>query len=128
VTILLDSHALFWWTTDDPRLSRRAHAAIDNDDEEVLVSAVAAWEVTSKVRAGRWPEASLLAERFFQILTHYGFRPLPITLEHAHLAGSLPGPHRDPFDRLLAAQSRIENVPLVTADAAFGTFGTAILW
>ncbi len=69
-----------------------------------------------------------LAERFFQTVDHYGFQQLALSLEHAHLAGSLPGDHRDPFDRMLAAQSQIENVALVTADPVFRAFGTRVLW
>jgi PIN domain nuclease of toxin-antitoxin system len=127
MTILLDSHAFFWWEVNDPRLSRRAAELIQSDDE-VWVSSVVAWEITNKTRAGRWPEAEPLARRFFEIISSEGFIPLPITLQHAHLAGSLPGAHRDPFDRMLAAQAQIENVPLVTADPAFRAFGTRVLW
>ena len=127
MTILLDSHAFYWWQTDDPRLSRRATELIE-DDNEVYVSAVVAWEITNKVRSGKWPEAQPLADRFFELIARDGFLPLPVTLQHAHLAGLFPGPHRDPFDRMLAAQAQIENVPLVTADPAFQEFGTRVLW
>lgn len=125
--ILLDSHTFYWWVTDDMHLSRRAHAAI-NDSVDVHISAVVAWEIANKVRTGKWPEAKLLVNRFFEILEHYKFGQLPVTLEHAHLAGTLPGTHRDPFDRMLAAQSQIEDMPLVTADPVFKTFGTRVLW
>jgi PIN domain nuclease of toxin-antitoxin system len=127
MTILLDSHAFFWWITDDARLSRKAAAAIE-DETEVLVSAVVAWEIANKVRIGKWPHAKGLVDRFLEIVAEEGFAPLPITLEHGHLAGSLPGAHRDPFDRMLAAQSQVENIPLVTADPLFRAFGTRVLW
>jgi PIN domain nuclease of toxin-antitoxin system len=94
----------------------------------VHVSAVVAWEIANKVRTGKWQDAKPLLDRFFDIVTEEGFLPLPITLEHAHLAGSLPGAHRDPFDRMLAAQAQIENMPLVTADPVFRAFGTRVLW
>jgi PIN domain nuclease of toxin-antitoxin system len=126
--ILLDSHTLYWWVVDDPKLSRPAWQLIDDDATEVFVSAVVAWEITNKVRAGRWPEASDLAKTFFDTIKYYGFEPLPLTLEHAHLAGSLPARHRDPFDRMLAAQSEIERMPLVTADPIFSVFGTQVVW
>jgi hypothetical protein len=70
----------------------------------------------------------MLAERFFEIVDDEGFKPLPLNMQHAHLAGAMPGRHRDPFDRMLAAQAQIENVPLVTADPVFRAFGTRVLW
>ena len=127
MTILLDSHALYWWVTESTRLSLRARTAI-TEESEIWVSAVVAWEVTNKVGSGKWPEARMLAERFFEIVDDEGFKPLPLNLQHAHLAGLMPGRHRDPFDRMLAAQSQIENVPLVTADPVFRAFGTRVLW
>jgi PIN domain nuclease of toxin-antitoxin system len=127
MTILLDSHTFFWWLTDDPKLSRTAVDHI-RDDSHVHVSAVVAWEIANKVRSGKWHDAKPLVDRFFDLIAAEGFLPLPITLEHAHLAGSLPGVHRDPFDRMLAAQSQLENMPLVTADPAFRAFGTRVLW
>ena len=126
--IILDSHAYFWWTIDDARLSPAARVAIEDARSDVFVSAVVAWELATKVRAGRWQGAEALVERFFEVLRRYEFMPLPISLEHAHLAGSLAARHRDPFDRMLAAQSQIENAPLVTADPAFLAFGTRVLW
>jgi PIN domain nuclease of toxin-antitoxin system len=97
-------------------------------DNEILVSAVVAWELATKARSGKWLEAVGLAADIAFVLQRYGFHPLPITLEHARLAGSLPGPHRDPFNRMLAAQAQIEALPLVTADPAFGALGTEVLW
>jgi PIN domain nuclease of toxin-antitoxin system len=127
MTILLDSHAFFWWATADRKLSGTAYAAIDEDDQ-VYISAVVAWEIASKIRSGKWPEARLLADDFFATIAHYEFHHLPVTLEHAHLAGSMPARHRDPFDRLLAAQARIEDVALVTADPAFREFEVRLVW
>ena len=126
--ILLDSHTFYWWVTDDSKLSRRAWMAIDDDSAEVCISSVVAWEIANKVRSGKWPEARPLVEAFFSLMTYYGFRPLDVTLEHAHLAGTLHASHRDPFDRMLAAQAHIEGIPLVTLDPAFQAFGTQVLW
>jgi PIN domain nuclease of toxin-antitoxin system len=89
---------------------------------------VVAWEIASKVRTGKWPEAKPLADRFLEVVADDGFVPLPITLDHAILAGFLPAPHRDPFDRMLAAQAQIEDLSLVTADPVFRGFGTRVLW
>ena len=125
--LLLDTHAFAWWALGDGRLSRTASLAIEGD-AHVYVSAVVAWEIAGKVRTGRWPEAQELSSRFFETVTHDGMLALPITLEHAHLAGSLPGAHRDPFDRMLAAQAITEGMSLVTADSAFRQFEVQLIW
>ena len=127
MTILLDSHAFVWWLLDDKRLSPSAFSAIEQDPE-VFLSAVTAWEIAGKVRTGKWPEAEILSERFFDAIAQSQLRPLPISLEHAHLAGSLPSIHRDPFDRMLAAQAIVEDMPLVTADPAFRNFEVQVVW
>ena len=127
MTILLDSHTFAWWLLDDKRLSAAAFAVIKRDPD-VFISAVVAWEISGKVRIGKWPEVQMLSDRFFETVAHYGCKTLPITLEHAHLAGSLPGHHRDPFDRMLAAQAILEDLPLVTADPAFRGFDVRVLW
>ncbi len=127
MAILLDSHAFAWWALEDSKLSQQASSAI-RDDPDVLVSAVVAWEISSKVRSGKWPEAKVLSDRFFETVQHYRWKRLPITLEHAHRAGSMPGGHRDPFDRMLAAQAMVEGVKLVTADRAFRHFGVQVIW
>jgi PIN domain nuclease of toxin-antitoxin system len=126
--ILFDSHALVWFLAGDARFSRRARAEAEADDAIICISAVTAWEVTNKVRIGKWPEAAVLAESFPETIARYGFEPLPISLEHARLAGLLPGPHRDPFDRMLAAQAQVEGIPLVTADPVFRGLGVRVLW
>ena len=127
MTILLDSHAFVWWLLDDKRLSPSAFSAIEQDPE-VFLSAVTAWEIAGKVRTGKWPEAEILSERLFDTISQYQLRPLPISLEHARLAGSLPSIHRDPFDRMLAAQAIVEDMPLITADPAFQNFEVQVVW
>jgi PIN domain nuclease of toxin-antitoxin system len=92
------------------------------------VSAVTAWEIASKFRLGKWPGAQALANDLADIMSALGFEPLPLSLEHARHAGMMRGPHRDPFDRMLAAQAEIEDVPLVTADPAFRHFKVRTLW
>jgi PIN domain nuclease of toxin-antitoxin system len=124
----LDSHAFFWWCVDHPKLSRSARRAIENPDNGVYVSAVAAWEIATKVRLGRWNEASALASNFEDVIVRERFLPMPISIAHARLAGALMGNHGDPFDRMLAAQSQIENIPLVTADPVFKAFGSRVIW
>lgn len=126
--VLVDTHAFFWWVLDKPGLSRRARSIFTDEDNQILVSAVVAWELATKARLGKWPDALPLAASVTDVIEQNRFLPLTVTVEHARNAGLLMGRHRDPFDRLLAAQSQIEGVPLITADPAFHTFGTAVLW
>jgi PIN domain nuclease of toxin-antitoxin system len=126
--ILLDSHTLFWFLHGDARLSRLAREAIEAIDAAVHVSAITAWEIAYKSGAGKWPQAEILARDFLGIMSTHGFEPLSLSLEHARHAGLLPSPHRDPFDRMLAAQAEIEDIPLVTADPVFRQFNVRTLW
>jgi PIN domain nuclease of toxin-antitoxin system len=126
--ILLDSHALVWYLKGNKRLSRRTRELVDDESVEVFVSAVCAWEMASKVGRGKWPEAADIAGAIEQVAVTSHFTPLPITLEHARVAGFMPNRHRDPFDRMLAAQAQVEGVPLVTADPIFSDFGVHVIW
>ena len=126
--ILLDTHALLWWMSGDARLSARARAAIGNESAEVFVSAASAWELAMKVRLGKLPAAVRLTERLAAAVAEQSFKSLSIGLEHGRLGGLLPGAHRDPFDRILAAQALLEDMALVTSDPAFPGFGVKVLW
>ena len=126
--ILLDTHALLWWLDGDVRLSRRARAAIGDVRTTCLVSAASAWEITTKARLGKLPGALEVAEDVGGCLRSQQFTALDITIDHAQRAGSLPGAHRDPFDRMLIAQSQAENLPLVSNDAVFDTYGIVRIW
>jgi PIN domain nuclease of toxin-antitoxin system len=127
--ILFDSHALFWFLQGDARsLSHGARTAIEDGESIVIASAVSAWEFANKYRVGKWQDAAHVATTFIQVMREEGIEILPVSAEHAQLAGLLPGSHRDPFDRMLAAQSQIEGMPLVTADPVFRSFGTKVIW
>jgi len=128
VRVLLDTHALLWWLDGDRRLSQRARRLIGNKETTVLVSAASAWEICTKFRLGKLPGAAAVAVDVQGCLDSQGFGALPITVDHAQRAGSLPGPHRDPFDRVLIAQSQAEDLPLVTLDPVFGLYGTKLIW
>ena len=126
--LLLDTHALVWWWTDDPRLPARARTMIADPGTIVYVSAVSAWEITTKHRVGKWPEVERLIAEYTSLLRRSRFHPLAISMEHAHRAGGLPGPHRDPFDRMLIAQGGLESLPIVTTDAVFSSYGSEVIW
>jgi PIN domain nuclease of toxin-antitoxin system len=126
--LLLDTHALLWWLDGDRRLSMKARRAIANESNAILVSAASAWEITTKARLGKLPGASDVAADVAACVAAQGFISLDITLLHAQRAGSLSGTHRDPFDRMLVAQSQIEDVALVTDDDAFDALDVRRLW
>jgi len=127
VQLLLDTHALLWWLAGDRRLSATARRAIENDDNSVFVSAASAWEISTKHRLGKLDAAAVVG-RLGALLTSQGFEPLDMTVNHAERAGALPGEHRDPFDRMLAAQAQAENLTLISNDAAFDGYGVTLLW
>ena len=126
--LLLDTHALLWWLLDSPELSPTARAAIAAPSQRVLVSAASAWELGTKYRIGKLPEAQDIVANFTQYLRKQRFEALPISVEHALAAGQLPGPHRDPFDRMLMAQAQIEGARVVTIDPVFRSYGVAVVW
>jgi PIN domain nuclease of toxin-antitoxin system len=126
--ILFDSHALFWFLHGDKHLSSQARSAIEAPDTISVASAVSAWEFANKFRLGKWPEAGRVANSFIETMAAQGIEILSMSAEHARAAGLMAGAHRDPFDRMLAAQSEIEQMPLVTADPAFRAFGTKTIW
>jgi PIN domain nuclease of toxin-antitoxin system len=128
VRLLLDTHTFLWWLAGHRMLSSKAREAIEIDESEVFVSAVSAWEITTKFRIGKLPEAELVANDVYSTIEAEGFSPLAISVQHAQRAGSFGGTHRDPFDRLLAAQAMLENLTLVSNDRAFEQYAVERLW
>jgi len=128
VRLLLDTHALLWWLAGDRHLTKRARAAIADESNMIFVSAASAWEVTTKHRLGKLPTPGPLATQFALEVSAQGFVPLDITLDHAQRAGELPGPHADPFDRMLIAQAQTDNLTLVSNETAFDRYGISRLW
>ena len=126
--ILLDTHALIWWLTDSSRLSKKVHYAIFDPLNEKRVSAATAWEITTKHRLGKLPGCELIAADVAGAIAHQGFAELPITVADAARAGALPGPHRDPFDRMLIAQALTYNLVLVSNESLFDQYGVYRLW
>jgi len=105
-----------------------ARKVVADDANTVFVSAASAWEVATKVRLGKLPGAEFLAQDFREHVTLQGFHGLDITLPHGQRAGSLPGPHRDPFDRMLIAQAQAENLTIVSNEAIFDRYAVIRLW
>lgn len=116
VTYLLDTHVLIWVLGGTGRPSARTREALDDPATRVVVSAVTALELATKVRLGKFPGAADLVENWDRRLAQLGVGQIPILPEHALRAGLLDWSHRDPFDRLLVAQARVEGFTLVTAD------------
>ena len=125
---LLDTHALLWWLSDDPALTRTARKVIAETKNTLLVSAASAWEIATKVRLGKLPTGADLASDFSGQIQREGFELLAISAEHGIRAGLLPGPHKDPFDRMLIAQSQAENVPIISNEAVFEGYGVRRVW
>ncbi|WP_200874895.1 type II toxin-antitoxin system VapC family toxin [Desulfonatronum thiodismutans] len=125
---MLDTHALLWWLTDDPRLSVPARDAIADEKNTIFVSAASSWEIATKQRIGKLEQVPGVVERFAELVAADGFTHLPITYVHSLRAGSYSMQHCDPFDRMLAAQSELEMLPLVTLDPAFSAFHCITFW
>ena len=109
-------------------MSRRARVCIADEVNTILVSAVSAWEIATKVRLGKLPGAVDVAADLTAIMADQGFEGLAITVGHGLRAGNLPGPHRDPFDRMLIAQALTEDLPLVTNETVFDAYGIRRIW
>ena len=128
MTVLLDTHALLWWLLDDARLSGPAREAIADPRHTVLVSGASGWEIATKHRLGKlglepWDPRALPG-----ILEVERIEVLPVSVADGLEAGLLPGPHRDPFDRMLIAQSRIHDLPVVSLDPVFPEYGVSVIW
>jgi PIN domain nuclease of toxin-antitoxin system len=122
--LLLDTHAALWWLAGDRRFGERALAALEDDANEVLLSAAVVWEVAIKRSLGKL-EAP---DDFAPTLLSAGVRPLPVRVEHAAAVERLPWHHNDPFNRMLVAQAGIEGADLVSKDDSLRAYGVPIVW
>jgi PIN domain nuclease of toxin-antitoxin system len=128
MSYLLDTHALLWWLFDDRRLSRRARGVIRDPNHRLLASSASAWEIATKHRLGKLASAGPLVSDFGGFMIKAGFSELVVSWEHAVRAGTWDVSHRDPFDRMLAAQASLDGLTIVTADPVFDDFGIAAVW
>ena len=126
--LLLDTHAFLWWLAGSGSLSLPARRAIGDEENSVLISAASAWETTTKYQLGKLPDAAAVALDFGGAIADQGFEELAISVEDASHAGSLSGPPRDPFDRMLIAQALSGNLVLVSKEAIFEKYGVRRLW
>jgi len=127
MNLLLDTHALLWWITDNKRLSAKARSSIEKADQ-VLVSSVTAWEIATKQRLGKLPEADQYVANLEKLVKDEGMEFVPVAFAHGLRAGRYISDHRDPFDRMLAAQAELDGLILVTRDALFKQFPVQTLW
>ncbi|APD48033.1 type II toxin-antitoxin system VapC family toxin [Synechococcus sp. CS-602] len=125
---LLDSHVLLWWWFDPERLSSAVQALLVDPTSQILVSAASVWELSLKHHRGKLPELEGSIADLQGLLQADGFGGLPITAAHGLRAGAYPQPHRDPFDRVLAAQAKLDRLVLLSADPQLSTFPCQTLW
>src|SRR5579872_3432185 len=122
--ILLDTHALLWWLQGSPRLSSAAKTAMSDPNNKVVVSAATVWEIAIKVQIGKLKAPADLPG----YIREQEFEALSVTVFHGQRAGALPGPHKDPFDRMLIAQAQAEGIPLVSNEEVFDGYGINRIW
>jgi PIN domain nuclease of toxin-antitoxin system len=126
--VLLDTHIFLWWLFNDSRLPLEIKMVIEDIINPVYVSAASVWEISTKFRIGKLPEASSVAKNVPLWITKAGFQPLAITPKHAQLAGSWKVVHRDPFDRMLAAQAKLERLDFATVDPVMEIFSIKLFY
>ena len=121
--LLLDTQALLWWLADDPSLGPNARQLIENENNEVYVSAASAWEISIKKSIGKLKAPDDLDG----VIDEEGFEKLPVTFFHGERAGALPAIHRDPFDRMLIAQAQAEGLDIVSSDGVLVRYGVKVI-
>ncbi|HEX9441358.1 MAG TPA: type II toxin-antitoxin system VapC family toxin [Roseiflexaceae bacterium] len=125
---LLDTHAFLWWITDDPRLSSRVRELTGDSTNTLFLSAASGWEIAIKAQLGKLQLPDNLERYIADQLSLNGFESLPIQLRHALHVYTLPDLHRDPFDRILVAQSQLEQLPILTVDPQIARYGVDVIW
>lgn len=126
--VLLDTHTLLWATLSPAFLSQEVAAIIENETNVILVSAASAWEISTKVRLGKLPGSEPLEKDFLDVMLDAGYAMLSIDAGSALRAGRLTSDHRDPFDRMIAAQSLAEDIPVLSMDSKLDLFGVRRIW
>lgn len=125
---LLDTHAFLWFVTDDNRLSSSAKSIIQNSNNEIYFSAASAWEISIKAKLGRLKFGGDLESFIIEQLTENSFGPLAITVSHSLYTEKLPQIHKDPFDRIMISQSKMENMVMITKDKEIWEYKVSTVW
>jgi len=125
---LLDTHAFLWFVTDDNRLSSKAKSIIQDSNNEIYFSAASAWEISIKTKLGRLKLGRNLESFIIEQLTENSFGPLAITVSHSLYTEKLPQIHKDPFDRIMISQSKIENMVMITRDREIREYKVSTVW
>ncbi|HJT31679.1 MAG TPA: type II toxin-antitoxin system VapC family toxin [Pirellulales bacterium] len=128
MTVLLDTHALYWYIEGDAQLSAAARTTIQDASNEVLFSPASYWEMAIKISIGKWQLNRDYDDFIDLALNQYGFQILPILPTHTERIIGLPFHHKDPFDRLLVAQALVENIPIISNDGALDAYGIVRTW
>jgi PIN domain nuclease of toxin-antitoxin system len=123
MNLLLDTHVLLWWLDDSPHLSEAGRNAIADSNNLIVLSAVVVWEIRFKQAQGKLE----IAPNFYRVINNQGFELLSITADHAYATGDFPMHHRDPFDRMLIAQAKLEGLSIVTHDTVFKKYGIPVM-
>ena len=126
--ILVDTCTFLWIASDSPRLSKTAAAVFLDLNNERYLSAASAWEITTKHRLGKLPGVAAIIDDLDAAIVNQSFIGLPISIRHGQVAGALPGPHRDPVDRMLIAQAMVDGLVLVSNEQIFDAYGVGRLW
>ena len=126
--VLLDTHAFLWWIANDPQLSSRARQIMKDANTEPLLSAASGWEIAIKSRLGKLKLPADLEGFIAEQLRINAIQVLPIQMAHALRVFMLPDHHRDPFDRMLVAQSQLEELPILTADPQIAQYAVTVIW
>lgn len=126
--ILLDTHTFLWWIADDAQLSATARQIIANTDNTLYLSAASGWEIAIKTRLGKLRLAHDVQGYVAEQIALNAIHVLPIAMSHALHVSTLPDHHRDPFDRMLVAQSQVEQLPILTIDPLIAQYPVATIW
>ncbi|MCY7321049.1 MAG: type II toxin-antitoxin system VapC family toxin [Phormidesmis sp. CAN_BIN36] len=128
MNVLLDTHAFLWWVIDDSQPSNTTKAMIADPANTVYFSVVSAWEIIIKERTGKLSLPEPLETYIPSRIASNQFISLAVQMQHVLQIATLPGHHRDPFDRLLIAQSQVENIPLLTVDYLISQYSIDVIW